>query len=41
MTFLGGVLVLAFYLGKQQEGGPKHPPKSHFANVLGGRELDE
>ena len=28
-------------MGKQQEGGPKHPPKSHIANVLGGHGLDE
>ena len=25
-----------FILAKQQEGGPKRPPKSHIANVLGG-----
>ena len=25
---------------KQQEGGPKHPPKSHIANILGGQRLD-
>ena len=25
----------------KQEGGPKHPPKSHVANVLGGHRLDE
>ena len=31
----------AFYITKQQEGGPKHPPKSHIANVLGGYRLDE
>ena len=36
--FWGGVW--AFYL-KKQEGGPKHPPKSHIANVLGGHRLDE
>ena len=26
---------------KQQEGGPKHPQKSHIANVLDGHRLDE
>ena len=26
---------------KQQAGGPKHPPKSHIAHVLGGHRLDE
>ena len=25
-----------FYIRKQQEGRPKHPPKSHTANLLGG-----
>ena len=25
-----------FYIRKRQEGGPKHPLKSHIANVLGG-----
>ena len=28
-------------LKEQQEGGPKHPPKSHMGNVLGGHRLDE
>ena len=30
-----------FIQGKQQEGGPKHPLKSHIAKVLGGHRLDE
>ena len=29
--FLGDVW--AFYLRKQEEGGPKHAPKSHIADV--------
>ena len=33
--FLWGVLG-PLYKKKQQEGGPKHPPKSLLANVLGG-----
>ena len=36
--FFGGVLGL--FLEKQQEGGPKYPPKSYMANVLGGHRLD-
>ena len=32
----------AFYIMKQQEGGPKTPPQTrHIANVLGGHRLDE
>ena len=38
--FLRGVH-WAIYIRKQQEGGPKHPPKSHIANFLGGHRLDE
>ena len=37
--FFRGVLGLLYK--KQQEGGPKHPPKSLLANVLGGYRLDE
>ena len=25
----------------KQDGGPKHPPKSHIENVFGGDRLDE
>ena len=39
MIFFGGVWGLLYK--KQQEGGPKHPPKSHIANALGGHRLDE
>ena len=38
--FFGGVF-WAFCIRKQQEGGPKHPPKNHIANVSGGHRLDE
>ena len=38
--FLGAVLGL-LCKEQQQEGGPKHPEKSHIANVLGGHRLDE
>ena len=36
-----GVFWALYIRKKQQEGGPKHPPKSHIANVLGGHRLDE
>ena len=39
MTFL--VDVLGYLYKKQQEGGRKHPPKSHIARLLGGHRLDE
>ena len=33
--------VLGFYIGKTTGRRPKHAPKSHIANVLGGQRLDE